>query len=567
MMRMENSIEQSIMNLELKLIKLFVAIVVLFGAFSASAQVAPEKYWIQFTDKANTPFSVDTPLAYLSQRAIDRRVAQNIPIIIQDLPVNPNYITGIQQAANVTVLISSKWLNGIAIQTTDTFGLTQILALPYVDSANSKKVVLTGESFSDKMEVSGKIYENESSFDEVGEGLNYGLATGQNKMLSIDYIHDLGYTGDGMVIAVLDAGFRGLDTSFILQNLFTNNQILGTWDFVLNQPVDYSNHSSHGTFVMNCMGANLPGKYVGTAPDAQYWLLRTEDAPTEYVIEEYNWVAGAEFADSAGADVFNTSLGYTTFSDSTMDHSYADMDGNTTVITRGADIAASKGILVVNSAGNSGAGEWYYIGAPADGDSVLAIGAVRSDSSVANFSSRGPSVDGRVKPNVMAMGQDVPMPWNPDSTIWINGTSFSGPILAGAAACFWQSRSMGSNMDVFHAIEQSAHFASNPNDSMGFGIPNFKFAYFLITGIEDVKSKGFSVQAYPNPTTGYVYLPFVERGEVFITDIAGRTFVQNQNAQIMDGTLAVDLSSFKTGIYFIQLVSTSGSQIFRVMKE
>jgi len=445
------------------------------------------------------------------------------------------------------------------------------MQLAFVDSANSKSVEIKGVNtkFSEKMQVKGILAENENGDPLDSEGLNYGLATSQTQMINIDYIHDLGFTGNGMVIAVLDAGFKGADTTDILQSMWTNNQVLGTWDFVLGQPIDYSSHSSHGKWVLNCMAANKSGRYIGTAPDAEYWLLRTEDAPTENIIEEYNWVAGAEFADSVGADVFNTSLGYTEFDDSTIITGYEDMDGNTRVITIGADIAASKGILVVNSAGNWGGSEWHYMGAPSDGDSVLSIGAVRSDSAASFFSSRGPSFDGRVKPNVMALGEGVPMPWSTDSIFYISGTSFAGPIMAGAATSFWSSRSSYGNMDVYHAIEKSATLYSNPNDSMGYGIPNFQFAYFLITGMEDVQNTGLSVLAYPNPTTGYAYIPVPEnqKVDVSVTDISGRQILQLSNPTLIEGTVRIDLSSYPKGIYLVQVNSSFGVQIVKVVKE
>jgi hypothetical protein len=559
------------MNWELKQIKSWTFLLVLLViAQIGVSQVAPEKYWIQFTDKNNSPFSVNTPLAYLSQRAIDRRLAQNIAITSQDFPVNPTYVTGVKQVANVNVLISSRWLNGIVIQTTDTAGLDLIMNLPFVDSVNSESVEaleLPGK-VSTKMKINGVVTANETDNSIVSEGINYGLADHQNKMLGIDFVHDLGFTGNGMVIAVLDAGFKGADTTEVLTPTFNNGQILGTWDFVLGQPVNYSSHSTHGKWVLNCMGANLPGRYVGSAPDASYWLLRTEDAPTENIIEEYNWVAGAEFADSVGADVFNTSLGYTTFDDSTKSHTYADLDGNTTIITRGADIAASKGIIVVNSAGNSGAGPWYYIGAPADGDSVLAIGAVEASGVVTGFSSRGPSSDLRTKPNVMALGGSVPMPLGLDSTIYINGTSFSGPILAGAAACLWQSRITYESMEVFHAIEESANKFSNPNDDYGYGIPNFGMAYFFITGVDEMNNDALSIQAYPNPTNGFVYLPVLDVNNVTLTvlDIVGHK-VNNFKPTVLDGSLLIDLSDYPNGVYLIHVATETENQIVRVIKE
>jgi len=560
------------MNWGLKKIKNFgICMMLMMGSFSSLwAQVAPEKYWIPFTDKNNSPYSVSSPLAFLSQKAIDRRNAQGIAITSQDFPVNPAYIQGVQQAANVNVLLQSKWLNGIVIQTTDTVGLAQIMALPYVDSANAESVITEGEEVaSTKMEVGGMIYKAEDLEMGGAEALNYGMSEHQNRMIGVDFLHDLGFTGAGMTIAVLDAGFYGADTTTVLLPLFNNNQILGTWDFVDGQTVDYTQHSTHGTGVLDCMGANMPGFYIGSAPDANYWLIRTEDAPTENIIEEYNWVAGAEFADSVGADVVNTSLGYTTFDDPSKDHTYADLDGNTTVITRGADIAASKGMLMVNSAGNSGASSWYYIGAPADGDSVLAIGAVSSNRIVTNFSSRGPAADGRVKPNVMAMGGGVPQPIGDSDVQFINGTSFSGPILAGAAACLWQSRSSYTNMEIFHAIEESADKYLSPNDHYGYGIPNMGMAHFIITSVDDVSNDGGSIIGYPNPTHGMIYLPVGQNTSIEITiyDFLGHQMKNEVNPSIQNGNIEVDLASYPAGIYLLEIVSSSGVQVVRAIKQ
>ncbi|MGB0390827.1 MAG: S8 family serine peptidase [Salibacteraceae bacterium] len=560
------------MSLEFEKTKehLFLIAFLLIGNY-LFAQVAPEKYWIQFTDKNNSPFSISNPSAYLSQRAIDRRANQNIQITEQDLPVNPSYVLGVEQSAAVNVLISSRWLNGIVIQTTDTNGLDAIMNLPFVDSAGSRSVQKSffGET-SSKMKLQGTKVPAEKKSPNNDRSIDYGYSENQNKMIHVDYLHNLGFTGSGMVIAILDAGFYGSDTTTVLTSLFADNRVLGTWDFVLNQPIDYTQYSNHGAFVLNCMAANEPGFYVGSAPDASYWLLRTEDAPTENIIEEYNWVAGAEFADSAGADVFNTSLGYTTFDDSNYNHTYADLDGNTAIITIGADIAASKGILVINSAGNSGAGDWYYIGAPADGDSVLAIGAVNPSRGVTGFSSRGPSYDGRVKPNVMAQGGAVPMPIGIDTIFNINGTSFSGPILAGAAACLWQSQLGYNNMDIYHAIEESSDRFTNPNDDYGFGIPNMGLAHYFVTGIEDLNTYAFSSQVYPNPTEGIVYITGInqssaEYARVELYDLSGS--LKKRMVPTWSGNdYIVDISEQTPGVYFLKVITDVGNQTLRVVK-
>src|SRR5258706_324851 len=255
----------------------------------------------------------------------------------------------------------------------------------------------------------------------------YVPALHQLQMINGDFLHSLGYRGKGMLIAVMDAGFNNANTIPVFQDLIADNRILATHDFVQGDSNVYGHHF-HGTAVLSCMAAHLPGYMIGTAPDAEYILLRTEDAATEYIIEEYNWACGAEYADSAGADVFNTSLGYTTFDDPLYNHTYADMNGDSAVITIAADIAASKGILVVNSAGNSGGGPWNYIGAPADGDSVLTVGGVDSLKVIYARSSHGPSFDGRVKPNACAQGLNAYLDFANAAFGYGSGTSFASKV-------------------------------------------------------------------------------------------------------------------------------------------
>ena len=567
MMKMATNIKRIITNWGLRKISA-IALVFLFCVINKQAisQVAPQKYWVQFTDKNNSPYSISNPSVYLSQRAIDRRAQQNITITVQDFPVNPIYIQTVKQTASVTVLLTSKWLNGMVIQSTDTLGMNKVKNLPFIDPASFIKVAIPPTGI-ESIKIKETPYIDNLFKKSMVLTTNYGLSETQNKMIHVDYLHEMGYTGKGMIVAVLDAGFSKADITPVLESVFNENRILSTWDFVLNQAVDFSKHSNHGTSVLTCMAANSPDFYVGSAPDASYLLLRTEDADTENIIEEYNWVAGAEFADSAGADVFNTSLGYTEFDDASKSHTYADLDGNTTPITIGADIAASKGILVINSAGNSGNKSWRYIGAPADGDSVLTIGAVYSNRSVTAFSSRGPSFDGRVKPNVMAMGGAVPMPNEENTVNYIDGTSFSGPILTGAAACLWQSRPTYSSMEIYHAIEESADRYSMPNDDYGYGIPNVGLAYYCVTGIDNLTTHGNSIIAYPNPTNSYAYFPVTSSNiEIIITNLLGKVVYSTKSATIRNESCVVDFSSFPNGVYIVELKSAISSQLVRLVK-
>ncbi|MBK5284062.1 MAG: S8 family serine peptidase, partial [Bacteroidia bacterium] len=493
-----------------------------------SAQIAPGKYFVAFADKNNNPFSISNPSAYLSPRALNRRAIQNISINSTDLPVTPSYVTTVA-AQGATILNKTKWLNGVIIQTNDTNIVNAIRLLPFVSGIKSiphhARNVSEIPRSKDKFE-NITLTKNRSA---VSTSSDYGGAWNQLSMLHGDFLHDAGFRGAGMLIAVLDAGFIKADSLAVFDSLRANNRIVATRDFVDGDTMVYDHHW-HGTSVLSCMAANLPGTMIGTAPDASYILLRTEDAATEFIIEEYNWACGAEFADSAGADVFNSSLGYTTFDDSLYNHTYADMNGDSAIATQAADIAASKGILVVNSAGNSGGNSWNFIGAPADADSILAIGAVDSLGVYASFSSRGPSFDGRVKPDVCAQGSASFVAYTDGSFGPGSGTSFASPIMAGMAACLWQSCSSYSNMQILRAIQISADHFLMPDTLYGYGIPDFSIACLILNGNTNVRDD-LIISLYPNPFTENCIINFYSsirqsiHTEVF--DILGKKVLDN----------------------------------------
>jgi len=252
---------------------------------------------------------------------------------------------------------------------------------------------------------------------------------------------------------------------------------LGTWDFVANE-ASVNEDNVHGMSCLSTIAANLPGLFVGTAPKSSFYLYRTEDISGEYPIEEQNWVAAAEKADSLGVDVFSVSLGYTTFDNSSFNHDYTDMNGNTTIISKGCDLAAKKGILVVVAAGNEGNGAWKYITAPADADSVLAVGAVNTARQVAGFSSYGPSSDGQIKPDVAAVGQGAVIAnQNTGGPVFNNGTSYACPIMAGIVSCLWQAFPEVNNMTIIDEVRKSSDRANMPDDRTGYGVPNAKKAF------------------------------------------------------------------------------------------
>lgn len=486
----------------------------------ASAQLAPEKYWVEFTDKFNSPYSLNQPEEFLSLRAIDRRLEQNIAFDRSDLPVNPQYISQLLLLGEITLIYPSKWFNAVAVAFSDSMLIDEIGALPFVTAVRSMPRYGRHDAPEIRPEYNTNLF-------RVSQ--EYGPSRHQIEMLNGHLLHEAGYTGTGMRIAVMDGGFNGADGMDAFTSLFADGRLVGTYDFVGTQE-NVFHSSSHGTRVWSAMAAHWPDSIIGAAYSAEYLLFLTEDVASEYQLEEVNWIAAAEMADSAGADVLNTSLGYTRFDDPMQDYSYADMDGQTTWISRGGNFAARKGMLVVNSAGNSGSSSWYYISAPADADSVLAVGALWADSTVAAFSSRGPSYDGRVKPNVMAQGVQAVMA-NPNNTVIAgNGTSFSSPILAALAACLWQTQPKATNMQVFRAIEQSAHLYTQPNDSMGFGIPDFWRAKTLLEqAVLNETDSNFGqpmINAYPNPFQEEIQLLFQHEqggaGELEVFDFQGR---------------------------------------------
>ncbi|MDC3220602.1 S8 family peptidase [Flavobacteriales bacterium] len=444
-------------------------LIVLFLLLSAYFVSANEYYWVAFTDKNDSPFTVSNPSAFLSQRSIERRLRQNIEVIEQDLPVNPSYLNQINQLDSVSIRYSSKWLNSVSVSVPGGFDVSLIENLSFVDHVRR----LAQYKKSPDPSCHNKNFE----LQEI-QNLNYGAAYDQIALINGMYLHEQSYLGEDLIIAVMDGGFSHVDHLDGFSALRTSNRIVDVWNYVDGDQNVYQ-YSTHGTMVMSTMAGDIEGEYLGTAPGASYALYITEDVSHETLVEEDNWIVAAERADSLGADVCNTSLGYTEMDDPSESHVYNDLDGNTLNISIAADIAASKGMLMVNSAGNEGQSSWYYIGAPADGDSVLAIGACDVDGAIAPFSSRGPAADGDVKPNVTGPGWNVAL-FSENGVFYGSGTSFAGPITAGMATCLWQAFPDKSNMEIFHAIEESAHFYNTPNDDYGYGIPNFEQAFQLL---------------------------------------------------------------------------------------
>ncbi|MDZ4204804.1 MAG: S8 family serine peptidase [Bacteroidales bacterium] len=542
------------------------------------AQPQGPAYVVKFANKNNSPYTINNPSAFLSPAALNRRLSQGIAIDPGDLPVTPSYIEAITQAG-AQIAAVSRWFNTAAVWINNPAIIQTIEAMPFVVSVISMDS--PGKSMT-KQDWFNKLLFNEDEALAVPSGLtskavnanyyNYGDAYNQISMVSGHILHNQGFSGQGMVIAVLDAGFRRVDVNPVFDSLRLENRILGSRDFV--QPgnnVYNPNIHTHGTNVLSIMAANISGQMVGTAPKASYWLLRTEDALAEYLMEEYYWVAGAEFADSVGAWVINSSLGYTTFDNPYQNHTYAHMNGNTAPSTRGGDIAASKGILVINSAGNSGLDSWYYIGAPADGDSVLAIGAVNASGIYATFSSKGPSSDGRVKPDVSAQGQGTTISNSLGTITSGSGTSFSSPVVAGVAACLWQTNLNRTNMQVAQSIKKSSSQYNNPDAFLGYGIPDFQLASLLLRKADDsVNDSKITTSVFPNPFNDFFWVSTFGLSNsiliVRISDATGKNMLVRE-ASGQSNYLKVDgLSHLGSVLYIIHVTTSSGTATRKLLK-
>jgi hypothetical protein len=466
------------------------------------------KHLVFLKDKHNNSYSLSNPGEFLTQRSIDRRLKFNLSCNENDLPVSSDYIARIvKQGAGI--LYPLKWFNAVMITADDPKMLDDIRNLPFVDhittvSDRNRKSV----KFESGINQGGSIQPLRAAVLPVPGNpvststLNYGNGWNQVSMVGLPNLHDLGYTGQGMEIVILDAGYWDVNQGAAFSYLWQHGLILGSRDFVDPGGNVFIQHT-HGESVLSVMAANLPGQLIGSAPDAAYWLLRTEDAwGGEYIEEEYNWAAGAEFADSVGADILTSSLGYTTFDDSTSNHTYPDLDGNTTPAVIAADLAASRGMLVVNCAGNLGADPWHYISTPADGDSVFTVGAVNESGIYQSFSGKGPTADGRIKPDVVAQGYNTAIIYGNGVLTVGTGTSFSTPVISGALACLWQSVPNVTANDVRTAVRNTASQSNSPDNIVGWGIPDIMEARSSLISLSsrppvDTKIHQFSLSPIP----------------------------------------------------------------------
>lgn len=452
-------------------------------------------YWVELKDKKGSEFKIEEPEKFLSKKAIDRRKKYNISINEQDLPVSRTYINEIEKLG-FKIISQSKWLNAVCILTDKPESTKKLEALSFVSTVkylgpksptfDKEKMVM--DEFMDKIET----YKPDSS--EMDKNRFYGLSTNQIAMTKVNYLHQLGYTGEGVTIAVLDAGFYKVNELDAFKYLWNTGRILDVWDFVENDS-NVFDADMHGMNVLSCMSTYLPMIHIGSSYGAKYLLLRTENAANEYATEEVWWINGAEFADSAGADIINSSLGYNEYDDAKLSYKPSDLNGKTALISRAASILDSKGIILCNSAGNSGSDDWKYIGVPADAENIFSVAAVDSRGNRASFSSLGRK-ENKYSPNIAVMGKDVAVVSGNNGFKPADGTSFSSPLLCGMTACLMQAFPNSSPSEIREAIIKSANRYENPDLEYGYGIPDFARAYFILS---EKTGKGIENPLLGNP--------------------------------------------------------------------
>lgn len=539
-------------------VMVFTVFHLLFTAnFLLHAQTITYSYYyrVYLKDKGDNNPGKYSPSDLLSSRAIERRNKAGITVPdFRDLPVYKGYLNQIS-STGLVLHCTSKWMNTALFKSRTMADIEILLDLPFVSEVKIVKVPATKSLFNDKLYFS-TVQADLPPFDRPLTMVNgYSL---QNS----------GYDGKDVLIAVLDGGFLNADNISSVIGLRNRNGIIATYDFVNNNDLVY-NASTHGTAVLSVLAGEIPGSIAGTAPGADYLLLKTEDVFSEFPCEEDFWAAGAEFADSAGADIISSSLGYFNFDDPTLNYKHSDLDGNTAFVTIVADIGASKGIIVVNSAGNERNKDWRRILFPSDGDSVISVGAVDGYNIISVFSSAGPAADHRIKPDNVTMGVSVPVQISESTVTRSSGTSFSCPVLSGMAACLLQAVPQALNSDIIEVLHSSADRSMTPDSLYGFGIPDFAVA---LTHLQDkyIKVPDEETIAYPNPAKGDFEIIFRTPPEQIIIEIftvTGRLIFRKEFPEYTGRAIRItELQNREPGIYFIRLITGTGTTVQKIIK-
>jgi len=557
------------------------AVIFLSTGFSYTAFSQTSERVVYFTDKNGTSFSVSRPLEFLTQKSVDRRTKQGIAITEQDLPVNAAYISQINNLG-ASVSYAIKWFNA-AIVTADDATFTQIENFSFVDKIDRvaintdpnrvARISATCDIDTDEEKVCQEFDTNKitdiKSTNENEENFDYGNSLAQIQMLGVDKMHEEGFLGQGIHIAVLDGGFFNANTL----SAFSHADIPYVYDVVGNGQ-DVYRASAHGTKVLSAMLSKADGEMIGTAPEATYYLFRTEDVSREFPIEEAFWVVGAEKADSLGVDIIQTSLGYYDFDNPIYNYTTADLDGNTAMISRAAEVATQKGIVVVTSAGNSGNSAWRKISFPADAPSVLAVGAVDVNRQIGNFSSVGNTEDGRIKPDVMAVGVGTTL-WSEQNRVSSgNGTSYAAPLIAGLVAGFMQKNPELSQQEIITAVRRAGDNYSTPNPQYGYGIPTFASLNdpdVVLGQNEDLTNKNSQIRIFPNPVASSLHIEIDEK--LFISNESLNLQIYNlQGKLILEEILKsnqneIEFPAVPKGVYIVHIKGQNYQGTIKMLKD
>lgn len=525
-----------------------IAILLLFLPVSLLAQ--SNRYFVSFKDKANSVYSISNPLQFLTQKSIDRRTRENFLMTEEDIPVNGDYVHQVK-ATGAEVYFRSRWFNGVLIQANASL-LTTILALPFV--SNVERVAWGTRLTGGRVGVDQKFEEVNSTTTLVNQA--------QLQMIGLDQMQAEGYHGEGVDIAVFDSGFNGVNMLSAFSPLYQEGRVKQVFNFVQNSTNVYAGYP-HGTMVLSIMAGNVPGTYLGGVDKANYFLYQTEDAYSEFRVEEYNWLFAAEKADSAGIDVINSSLGYFQFDDPSMDYTYNDLDGKTSVVARAARKVFERGIVVVNAAGNEGDGSWKYIITPADAEGIIACGGVDASRSYVGFSSIGPSSDKRIKPDVSAMAAGAEVIGSSGSIGTGSGTSFASPLVACLAAGLRQALPNASAYEIYDRIISSASQATHPDNKLGYGIPDFgkaKNATEFVNGIG----------VYPNPTKDIIKLIFKgpegEQCSITLFNSSGQKVIEvSAPVSWENNPYQIDASHFASGLYYLLITTTKATRTEKIV--
>lgn len=526
----------------------------LCSIISISAQNT-ELVFVFFKDKPNKAAFFGNPTSELSQKSLDRRIAKNIVLNDQDAPIEPTYIQNVKDMG-FEVTDYSKWLNGVAVNATKT----------QIETLKTQNFVASVESFVKNPNGGKQNLENRpNKWSEFNNNqkttFNYGLASSQIDQVNLRQVHVAGYTGKNITIAVIDTGFPSVNTGSAYKRLRDNGQIKGGYNFISKNDDIYNlGFNAHGSICLGVIGGYIDNQFAGTAPDADFYLYASEDADIEIPEEELYWIEAAEEADRKGVDLISTSLGYTTFDDSRYDYTYANMDGKTSFIARGAQIAVEKGIFVSFAAGNEGNKPWHYISTPADNAKVFTIGAVDSVGISSSFSSFGPNADGVIKPDAITRGTDTATVLNNSATS-ASGTSLANPLAAGGVASLMQALPKSINLDdLKNKLREKSSLYPNHTDQKGYGIMNFgkTLNVFLAT---DSYSKANAIKVYPNPVKDIFTIKSEEKIlETQLFDNLGRLIKTDKSTN-------QDISKLEKGIYFLKIKTASKDYIEKIIKE